>query len=291
MTRQIRRRFYSFLLVCGLFALPAAGVRADLLEYVHKPEPHFAWKLKQKIENAAGVIYDLQMTSQTWEGIDWTHQLQVYQPKDVKPNAVMLLFNTGGKANPGNILFGMELAKKVGSPLAILYGIPNQPLLGGKKEDALIAETFVRFLATKDADWPLLFPMAKSVVKAMDALAGVLERGMEGAGKEFRHIRGVETRLDDLADGGGRPARQGHRADGHRHAEHGRADETPKRNAGRLQPHDPRLHRARPCADPTHGGGQALMADDRPLFLPRSSENAETARSSAPTIPIGVRTP
>ncbi len=177
---------------------------ADLLEYIQKPEPHFAWKLKQKIENAAGVIYDIEMTSQKWEGIDWTHQLQVYQPKDVNPNAVMLLFNTGGKANEANIFFGMALAKQVGAPCAILYGIPNQPLLGGKKEDALIAETFVRFLATKDADWPLLFTMAKSVVKAMDSLQAFSKEEWKSPTKSFvisgASKRGWTTWLAGAAD-------------------------------------------------------------------------------------------
>ena len=79
MAWHIWRRTRTFLMACGLCALLPIGARADLLEYVQKPEPHFAWKLKQKIENAAGVIYDLEMTSQTWEGIDWTHQLQIYQ--------------------------------------------------------------------------------------------------------------------------------------------------------------------------------------------------------------------
>ena len=201
---HIRRRSWSFLMACGLFALPAAGVRADLLEYVQKPEPHFAWKLKQKIETPLGVVYDIEMTSQTWEGIDWTHQLQVYQPKNVKPNAVMLLYNTGGVANDKNIAFGMGLAQQVGAPCAILYGIPNQPLFGGKKEDALIAETFVRFLKTNDADWPLLFPMAKSVVKSMDALQAFSKEEWKAPVKSFvvsgASKRGWTTWLTAAAD-------------------------------------------------------------------------------------------
>jgi len=63
MALHIRRRSWSFLAACGLFALLPVSARADLLEYVRKPEPHFAWKLKQKIETPAGVIYDLEMTS------------------------------------------------------------------------------------------------------------------------------------------------------------------------------------------------------------------------------------
>ncbi len=163
-----RRSLTSF--ACLSAVLWPSVLRADLAEYLQKPEPAFAWKLKAKIERDEGVIYDLHLTSQTWQGITWEHALQVYQPKGTRPKATMLLWNTGGRPSPDNMRFGIDLARRLQAPCAFLYGIPNQPLLGDKREDALIAETFVRYLKDKDANWPLLFPMVKSLVKAMDAL-------------------------------------------------------------------------------------------------------------------------
>ncbi len=147
------------------------SAQADLKGYVTKPDDSFSWKLKENHTTDDGKIYDLALTSQTWQRIKWEHQLQIYHPKDVKPGATMLLMNTGGGANLTNMRLGMEMAKRVKAPCAVLYHIPNQPIFD-KKEDALIAETFVRFLEDngKDESWPLLFPMVKSVVKAMDAI-------------------------------------------------------------------------------------------------------------------------
>jgi PhoPQ-activated pathogenicity-related protein len=153
-----------------LFATPSS---ADLEGYVRKPEAEFGWKLKEKIQSqqSGDRIYDLHFVSQTWQEITWQHQLQVYQPRNVAPNSTLFLWVTGGSARPAYVSLGLELARKINAPVAILYHIPNQPLLESKlSEDDLIAETFVRYLKTKDENWPLLLPMVKSVVKAMDVL-------------------------------------------------------------------------------------------------------------------------
>jgi PhoPQ-activated pathogenicity-related protein len=155
-------------MVLSGFATPSL---ADLDQYVRKPEAAFEWKLKDKIEQSGDRIYDLHLVSQNWRGNLWTHQLQVYQPRSVAPNSTMFLWVTGGLARAQYVSLGLELARKMNAPVAFLYNIPNQPLLESKlSEDDLIAETFVRYLKTKDEDWPLLFPMVKSVVKAMDVL-------------------------------------------------------------------------------------------------------------------------
>lgn len=170
-----RCRHWSAPLAAGLIALTTgAAAHADLFGYVQRPDPSFAWKQRDNHDTPAGKIVEIQLTSQTWREIPWHHQLRVYVPKEVKYPKQMLLFISGGsttsQADAEDHAMGLGLAELCGARVAVLPQVPNQPLLGGKKEDDLIGETFMIYLKTQDPDAPLLLPMVKSAVAAMDAL-------------------------------------------------------------------------------------------------------------------------
>ena len=149
-------------------------VPPELAEYVARPEPDFAWKLNGTHPSSAGTLYDVELVSQKWQGIVWKHFLHIHEPKHIRHPRHVLLFISGGRngRQPGteSIEMGLRLAELAGARVATLYQVPNQPLLGGRREDDLITETWLRYLDTGDANWPLLFPMVKSAVKAMDAI-------------------------------------------------------------------------------------------------------------------------
>jgi PhoPQ-activated pathogenicity-related protein len=170
--RLLLMRWSVILSVIGSF--PFSTARGGLEDYVKRPDPEFAWKVTGSEVTDSGTVWNLDLTSQVWQGIRWEHRLRVYEPKLIQHPDAVLLFITGGstdtRANANDHRTGFALAALCGARVAVLPQVPNQPLLGGKTEDTLIAETFVRYLETKDDNWPLLFPMVKSAVKGMDAV-------------------------------------------------------------------------------------------------------------------------
>ena len=172
MNSPVRRIASAFGLVVSFLA--GAPARADLEGYVRQDDGAFSWSVTNRRETPAGTITDIGLKSQVWQGIPWNHKLRIYEPAEVRYKDAVLLFITGGNQDsepkPEDAVTGFTLARACGAVCAVLPQVPNQPLLGGKTEDTLIAETFVRYLETKDENWPLLFPMVKSAARAMDAV-------------------------------------------------------------------------------------------------------------------------
>jgi PhoPQ-activated pathogenicity-related protein len=166
---------------CAMSKEPVGGdLPTALQDYVAAKDDAFAWKIRGTDRRGGCLVYDIDLTSQKWQGITWKHAMSAFVPDDIRHTDTVLLFITGG-SNGGrpraeDVAMGAKLATLAQMPVAFLHQVPNQPLLGDRVEDDLITETFLRYIATKDPTWPLLFPMVKSAVRAMDAVEQIAEQ-------------------------------------------------------------------------------------------------------------------
>jgi PhoPQ-activated pathogenicity-related protein len=192
MITNSRKQIYTLIAaLCGLIlaSSPAASAGADLDDYVKQHDGVYSWKQTSNHTTPAGTIHTLDLNSQQWQGIKWSHELTIYEPAELAFKDTVLLLITGGgighKSADGDHEQAFSLTKVTGARVAVLYQVPNQPLLGDKTEDALIAETFVRYLETRDKNWPLLLPMVKSAVRAMDTVQAWAREKERGEIKQF----------------------------------------------------------------------------------------------------------
>lgn len=149
-----------------------------LKSYVTRPDASYGWELRDSFQLDDVTAYHLLLTSQQWREHTWRHQMTVFVPRDNRHNGA-LLFVTGGsntneqpnwstKDNLWPALAGIASQNK--AITVLLKQVPNQPFYGDLKEDALISYTLHQFKKEGDYTWPLLFPMVKSAVRAMDAV-------------------------------------------------------------------------------------------------------------------------
>jgi PhoPQ-activated pathogenicity-related protein len=153
----------------GSGSVPRAAAGA-LEDYIRKEDNRFAWKILETTPVEGGTAYHLELVSQQWREHVWTHHLRVVRPEPVRNRDIAFLFITGDGSGSKTISLLQTLADRSGALAASLTQVPNQPLYGDRKEDALIAYTFDQFAQTGDPTWPLLFPMVKSAVRAMNAV-------------------------------------------------------------------------------------------------------------------------
>lgn len=194
--------YVVFCFICGGVGLRAEAGALD--DYVRQQDNRFAWKILETTPVEGGTAYHLELVSQQWREHVWTHHLRVVRPKEIRNPDVAFLFITGDGTGSKTLSLLQTLASRGGALAASLTQVPNQPLYGDRKEDALIAYTFDQYTQSGDTTWPLLFPMVKSAVRAMDALQ---ELARKEADLEIRRFvvggaskRGWTTWLTAAAD-------------------------------------------------------------------------------------------
>jgi len=164
--------------------IPPEGDASGVLDaFMAREQPSYRWtRLEVRTMPAGVMMHCLELVSQTWMGMEWRHPLNVLVPPgsaaagdDARSGHCIMVITAGDEEIHAQVC--AALAARVGVPFAILHQIPNQPLFRekfregrGLWEDALIAQTFLEFAESGEADWPLLLPMTRAVVSAMDAL-------------------------------------------------------------------------------------------------------------------------
>ena len=171
-------------LILAAVSLPQAVHATALDDYIAAPDSNYGYSVINTVSSIGYTTYILDMTSQKWRDSNevdrpiWHHWLIIIKPDTVVSNTALLLINGGSNGGPAptsaeDIL--VQLALNTNTVVSDLKMVPNEPLtftdeIDSRKEDEIIAYTFDKYLESGDANWPLLLPMTKSAVRAMDTI-------------------------------------------------------------------------------------------------------------------------
>ena len=195
-------------LACALALATGGGAhpRSDALaNYIARPDKNLEWHQVDSGKVGTAEYVEYLLTSQTWRGIEWKHQLFLLKPANMaRDERHALLFVHGGRWKaeyesergrtelPSEALLFARLAESIGAPVGVLRQVPFAPMFD-RTEDALIAYTFDQYLKTGEKDWPLLLPMVKSTVRGMDAMQSIV-REKWGAPTDSFTVSGASKR-------------------------------------------------------------------------------------------------
>ncbi len=181
------------LLNLGLFCKNDVSA-TPLDDYVSKPDASYSYRVAQTAPGKGYTTYVIDMKSQTWRSKKevnrtlWQHWLVVVRPEKVTSDTALLWITGGSNGRPApksadGMLVKIALASQ--TVVAEIKTVPNQPLRftddnRDRYEDEIIAYTFDKFVRTGDATWPLLLPMVKSAVRAMDTVQAYMKEVSDG---------------------------------------------------------------------------------------------------------------
>ena len=185
-----RTKYLFFLVLLAGYILHSCTTNEDpegdittpenaLSTYLNNGDTTYHWEIQNSYDILDVKAYDLLLTSQQWREYTWKHQLTILIPSDIQHSGA-LLWITGGSLRDGLPRWTSQTDEEIWTfgiaaesnhaVVAVLRQTPNQPLYDDLGEDALISYTLHNFKKDGDYSWPLLFPMVKSAVRAMDAI-------------------------------------------------------------------------------------------------------------------------
>lgn len=157
-----------FCLLCPLVFF-GGEVRADPLKNYILESSLPGAPLSRELGSATDGRRSVELTSQRWRGAAWRHELTIQEAAAAKPQAPVFLHVGGDREANEPPTLPWKVGSAAGVHAALLSDVPNQPIFGRDESD-LLAYSLDRFRSSGDADWPLLFPMVKSITAAMDEL-------------------------------------------------------------------------------------------------------------------------
>ena len=163
--------------------LLSTETKADLASYLKEPEPSFNLTDMTTIKSQKDQeIWHLNFDSLKWRSADevsetqWSHDLFAIKPAKLKSKQAILIIYEGDNDDEPRKPLGLSrrLSQQTGAMVFELHQVPNQPLqiLGGDdaREDALVAQSWDKYLKTSDPKWLVQYPMTKATIKAMDLI-------------------------------------------------------------------------------------------------------------------------
>jgi PhoPQ-activated pathogenicity-related protein len=174
----------SALVFVLVISIGSAAFAGPLQDFVDTPDPNYTYTLAKEVRSTGYTRYVLDLTAQSWKEGEvtphlWKHWVTIICPDEVEYDTALLFISGGNNSHlapPSGVEdFIPMLAKQTKSIIVSLQGIPNEPVQfidedRTRTEDEIIAYSYNKFMETSDPTWPLLCPMVKSTVRAMDSV-------------------------------------------------------------------------------------------------------------------------
>lgn len=171
----------GFLLCVRCFGGDSVRAPEDLLgTYLRNGDYTYNWELERSARDSGCTVHRLRLTSQRWRDRVWKHRLSVIVPDQVSHPGVLLFLSGEGAGDSAPVRDGepaefwlasaARLAAGCEAVVALLGQVPNRSSADSLNAGAWIRRTLELAVEDGDDSWPLLFPMTKCVIRAMDAV-------------------------------------------------------------------------------------------------------------------------